>query len=376
MNKKDMAQIRRRLNPEKCSIPSIVGCFVNDQGDVITTFDRPLINMPKEDIEEHLALFKKVLSGTEGQNLLHAEFTPEQVMESPEYNILKGLRDTRLRDDGVLDYFCEKVRSSLVIEGSYVILLLTDTYDVPRHFKDGERQEDAETNMFTYVMCAVCPVKLRATGLAYDAGDSLFHAGGSDFAVCAPECGFMFPAFEEGGANLYRALYYTKDQADNKEELVRALFGTPMPAPAAEQKQTIGELLENALQEECSVEVMQAVQETVRTRIDEKKQAKDPEPPVITVQDMESALAACGVSEEKTEAFRQQYDQVIGTHNSVPAVNITPPRQFEVRTPDVVIKVSPERTDLVETRVIDGLKYILIRADEGVEVNGVNVSIR
>ena len=48
---------------------------------------------------------------------------------------------------------------------------------------------------------------------------------------------------------------------------------------------------------------------------------------------------------------------------------------IEVCTPDVVIKVSPERSDLVDTRVIDGVKYILIRADEGVELNGVDIRI-
>ena len=42
---------------------------------------------------------------------------------------------------------------------------------------------------------------------------------------------------------------------------------------------------------------------------------------------------------------------------------------------DVVIKVNPERADLVETRVIDGVKYIMIRADSGVELNGLNVEI-
>ena len=55
--------------------------------------------------------------------------------------------------------------------------------------------------------------------------------------------------------------------------------------------------------------------------------------------------------------------------------NLINPRQFEVRTPEVTIRVNPERTDLVETRVIDGVKYILIRADSGVEVNGVSIHI-
>ena len=44
-------------------------------------------------------------------------------------------------------------------------------------------------------------------------------------------------------------------------------------------------------------------------------------------------------------------------------------------TPDVVVQVNPERSDLIETRVIDGFRYILIRAEEGVEVNGVNIAI-
>ena len=50
-------------------------------------------------------------------------------------------------------------------------------------------------------------------------------------------------------------------------------------------------------------------------------------------------------------------------------------KQFEVCTPDVTIRVNPERSDLLETRVIDGKKYILIRAEEGVEVNGVQIHI-
>ena len=46
-----------------------------------------------------------------------------------------------------------------------------------------------------------------------------------------------------------------------------------------------------------------------------------------------------------------------------------------MKTPDVVINASPEKSDLIQTRVIDGLKYILIPADEGVSVNGVNIKI-
>ena len=55
------------------------------------------------------------------------------------------------------------------------------------------------------------------------------------------------------------------------------------------------------------------------------------------------------------------------------AGNITETRKFNIKTPDVTIKVNPDRMDLVETRFIDGRKCLVIAVDEYVEINGVNV---
>ena len=44
--------------------------------------------------------------------------------------------------------------------------------------------------------------------------------------------------------------------------------------------------------------------------------------------------------------------------------------------PEVKISIAPENSYLIETRIIDGRKYLLIPADEGVEVNGIGVCIR
>ena len=95
----------------------------------------------------------------------------------------------------------------------------------------------------------------------------------------------------------------------------------------------------------------------------------------ISRREVSGMLQSCGVPEEKVAAFEQKYDAEFGQGMSLNAVNITQPKKFELRTPDVVVQVNPERSDLIETRVIDGHPYILIRADDGVEVNGVNVSM-
>jgi hypothetical protein len=120
---------------------------------------------------------------------------------------------------------------------------------------------------------------------------------------------------------------------------------------------------------------MQAVHEQVMEKLEEQKTDKRAEPLKLTKYDVTDALAECGVSTARMEAFNEQYDQAFGEQARISAVNIVSPKQFEVKTPSVVIKINSDRTDLVETRTIDGHSYILIRADEGVEVNGVSVTV-
>jgi hypothetical protein len=81
------------------------------------------------------------------------------------------------------------------------------------------------------------------------------------------------------------------------------------------------------------------------------------------------------VPEENVEKFEQKFDKSFGQNAALSPRNIVETNKFELKTPDVVIKVDPARTDLVETRIIDGVRYVLIRADSGVEVNGIDVHI-
>ena len=90
---------------------------------------------------------------------------------------------------------------------------------------------------------------------------------------------------------------------------------------------------------------------------------------------MKEVLETCGISEEKLDRFTGGFNESFGAGKELPPKNVVDPKKFELRTPDVVIKIAPGRTDLVETRVIDGNRYILIRANEGVELNGLNVQI-
>ena len=109
--------------------------------------------------------------------------------------------------------------------------------------------------------------------------------------------------------------------------------------------------------------------------IQEHKESKDPEPLTISATGMKHILENCGATGEQTETFTQQYEEIFGADTELSPRNLVE-KKLELKTPDVTIQVKPGGEDLVETRVINGIKYILIRADSGVTVNGVDVRIK
>ena len=375
MNEKEIAEIRRRFKPDKSNITRVRGCYVNEKREIISEFDQSLTLSRQEDAEKLLNVLRKTLSGTAGKNLLDIEFDTRQVVEGEEHRLLMALRDSRLGDQEAVHALFQRVIASLDLEGNYLILLAHDTYDVPYRSKDGMRQEDASDQVFSYILCSICPVKLTKDALSYYIQENQFHSVAADWVVAPPEVGFLFPAFDDRSTNLYNALYYTRDISESHPDLVEALFKSPVPMPAAVQKETFQSILGDTLEEECQYGVVQAVHDELCGMIAAHKESKEEEPLVISKVTVKRVLHECGVSPEHVERFEEQYDQQFGPEADLPPRNIVDSKQLEVKTPDVTIKVNPERSDLVETRVIDGARYILIRAEEGVEVNGVQIHI-
>ena len=375
MNEKEIAEIRRRFKPDKSNITHVRGCYVNEKREIISEFDQSLTLSRQEDAEKLLNVLRKTLSGTVGKNLLDIEFDTRQVVEGEEHRLLMALRDSHLGDQEAVHALFQRVVASLDLEGNYLILLAHDTYDVPYRSRDGPRQEDASDQVFSYILCSVCPVKLTKDALSYYIQENQFHSVEADWVVAPPEVGFMFPSFDDRSTNLYNALYYTRDISQSHPDLVDALFKSPVPMPAAVQKETFQSILGDTLEEECRYGVVQAVHDELCGMIAAHKESREEEPLVISKVTVKRVLHECGVSPEHMERFEEQYDRQFGPEADLPPRNIVDSRQLEVKTPDVTIKVNPERSDLVETRVIDGARYILIRAEEGVEVNGVQIHI-
>lgn len=376
MNNKEIGEIRRHLRRDRSNITALYGCYVNDNKEIISAFRQSTGIMPENEGEKYFALLRRALSGSIGKNLIDITFKTSQVASSPEHQMLMELRKCKLSDEALLESFYRKIIESVSIEGNYLILMGCDSYDVPFKSKDDSTQNDCSEETYTYLICAICPVKQTKANLHYVPEEKLFHDGAMAQMVSAPALGFLFPAFDNRSTNIYNALYYTHDTKTSQDALIEALFNTPIPQPAAEQKKSFEALLSTSLGDECSLDVVQTVHDQICQRIELHKESKVADPLLVSKEDVKEVLQSCGVSEEHLAKFSVDYDETFGFEADLHPKNVIDEKHFEVKTPDVVIKVDPARSDLIETRVIGGVKYIMICADEEIEVNGVSIHVQ
>ena len=375
MNTKEIGEIRRRQRRDRSNMTTIFGCYINEQKEIISEFSQSLGMMPENEAEKYFALLRRTLGGTLGKNLIDITFKTSQVADSPEHKLLMGLRNSRLKDEALRMQIYKKAMESLTLEGNYLILLGCDSYDVPFKSKDGELNTDNSEETYTYLLCAICPVKQTKANLHYVPEEKQFHDGNMANVVAAPELGFLFPAFDNRGTNIYNALYYNKSVKENHQSFVDTIFCAPVPKPAFEQKQSFEALLSRSLDEECSLDVVQTVHDSICQQIEMHKESKLPEALMINKEQVKSVLEDCGINEQHLAKFSVDYDEAFGFEAQLHPKNIIDNRKIEISTPDVIIKVAPDRSDLIETRVIGGIKYILINAEEDVTVNGVSIHI-
>ncbi len=374
MNKKEISELRRRFKPEKNNISQVHGCYVNGKGEVISYIDESLRTMPQEEAEKYLSLLGKALSGTPGKNLIDIVFSTAQVVDSDEHRRLTGLRDSKLQDGEARQAFYQKVIDSLDMgDSNYLILLAHDSYDVPSRDRNGDKQDDSDT-VFSYILCCVCPVKDGKTELGYCPGENEFHNCVPSQLVAQPELGFLFPAFDDRAANIYSALAYSKKADQLHQEFLDAIFHIEEPPMSAgEQRQAFENALVQSMEGGCSLEVVQAVHERLALRIEEHKESKDPEPLAVTAREVGTILRDCGVEEPQVEAFCQSCGRQFGEGAALSPANLIDSKRFQVRTGDATLTLAPDRSYLLETRVIEGRKYLLVPVDGEMEVNGLAV---
>lgn len=371
MNKKEVLEIKKQFSPSDCAITRICGCYVDHEKNKRFLSREAFLSLPEEAAFKYFDIFKHTLSGTIGKNLINLEFPLEQEQPEGTQSFLLKLRDSKLLDDELLETFYDRVIEHYEYAENFYIIIIHAAYDVPGKARDGSRMFDASENVYEHLLLSICPVKLSKAGLSYDPEMNGMRDRSREWMVEDPAAGLLFPSFHDRNADIHSALYYTKKAEEIHPEFIEGLLGCDQPMTAELQKESFQMIIADSLGDDCNYEVIRSIHENLNGML--KEHEEDPVPLTLSKPDVKRLLEYSGAREEHVENFEKEYENTIGGETILLASNIANTKKFHIESPDLSIKISPERAELIETCMIDNQKCIVIPVDDFIEVNGVAI---
>lgn len=376
MINKEILEIKKQFTMENCAIMRMCACYVDYEKNKKCEANRSFLSLPEEEAFKYFEIFKQTLSGRLGKKLMNMEFPLAQEEEGGTQEFLYRLRNSKLEDETLVNEFFDKIIQNFEFGENYYIILIYGVYDVPGKSTDGSELFDASEDVYEYILCSICPVKLSKAGLSYDVDQNSIVGRNRDWVVDPPVKGFLFPAFNDRTADIHQALYFTKKPEELQPKLIEELFGSEVPLSAQNQKVTFNEIISESLGDECDFEMVRCIHDNLQDMMEENEESEEESGPLeLDKFGMKRLLERSGVSDENLEKVEPIFEQTAGERQRLMANNVAETKNFSIEMPDVVIKVKPDRADLIETRVIDDRKCIVIAINDHVEVNGLSVDV-
>ena len=410
MDKKGVAELKRRLTKENCTFTRLCGCYVDADKNKVVDLSETFLNLEDEEFYKYLEIAKKTLSGTIGNNLLELNFPLDEEAAGGRQQFLLGLRESKLKNPELLERFYDMVIESYDYAGNYLILLFHDAYDVMTKTTDNNALDESE-EVFEYLLCAICPVQLSKPGLGYREDENRIGPRIRDWVVSVPDSGFLFPAFTDRSTDIHSLMFYTKDTKAPHAEFMELGLGCGARRTATEQKMTFHSIVKQAYGDdvEKSGEVLMEIQQNLNDLVEEKAELEE-DPVILTPELLTNVMEESGVAPEKAEKigktcaeeFAEEAplaenvvdskalaanEQIQKEKELVAQVEVLQQqlkeKQIEeeadevVKTYDVVLRVKPEKVSQIKSEVINGQKCLVIpmAEDEHANVNGVNTKV-
>lgn len=422
MNKKDVFELKGRLKKTGCTFTKMCGCYVNAEKEILINFRETFLNLEEEEFYKYLDIAKKTLSGTMGNNLLELMFPLEEEKAGGRQQFLMGLKESKLKNEELLNTFYQLIIDSYDYAGNYLILAFHDAYDVMTKTTDNSKLDESE-EVYEYLIFAICPVALTKPGLGYFENENKIGPRNRDWVVGAPETGFIFPAFTERSTDIHSVLFYTKNAMEPHKELMELALGCPVKTTATEQKNTFHTIIKNAINDsEESTKFFSEIQESLSQIAEEQAFYTDSseEPVVLTNESVQEILLESGLSEEITakietayaenfddappvidhlidkkvlaenekrkvekalieqvQRLQEQLEETKKATNSSPSHDdmdnqaedgLDSESENNINY-DVVLQVKPEKVNQIKSQIIDGKKCIIIPLDENEQAN-------
>ena len=408
MNKKEVAEIKRRLKKESCTIQHMCGCYVDAEKNKLVPLSQKFLNLEEDEFYKYLEIAGKALSGTLGNNLLELEFPIDEEAVGGRQQILMALRASKLEDDALLDTYYDLIIDSYDYVGNYLITLYYDVYDVPLKGTD-ELAMDESDEVYEYLLCCICPVALSKPGLGYLEGEHRIGARIRDWVVGPTDTAFLFPAFNGRATDIHSTLVYTKNAKEPHAEFWANGLGCGTKRTATQKRDAFENMVVQTLgpDDEETKDTVLDVQQNLNDFILVEKEKVDKDEPILLDGEMiTEILTDAGISEPKAEKITASYESFF--EDTLPdaqeLLDAKAIKNNEVRVEkkqlqekvvdltkkledagvitsdgtdiDVVVKVTPEKVEEIHTAFVDGKRCLVIpmKEDEEAKINGETMS--
>lgn len=408
MNKKEVAEIKRRFKKESCTIQRMCGCYVDADKNKLLSFSQNFLNLEDEEFYKFLEIASKGLSGTLGNNLLDLEFPVEEENVGGRQQILMALRASKLEDDNLLEAYYDLIIDSYDYVGNYLITLYYDVYDVPMKGTD-ELAMDESDEAYEYLLCCICPVALSKPGLGYLKEENRIGARIRDWVVGATDTAFLFPAFNGRATDIHSTLVYTKNAKEPHEEFWENGLGCKGKRTTTQKRNAFENMVVQTLgpDDEKTDDAVLDVQQNLNDFIlmEEEKVEKD-EPILLEPEMVSEILIDSGVPEPKAAKITDSYqsffkdtlpdakelldakaiknnevrvekkqlqEKVVDLTKKLEDAGVITKEGEEI---DVIVKVRPEKVEEITTAFVDGKRCLVIpmEEDEEARINGESTS--
>jgi len=369
MTKAEISELKKLYKLNNCAVTRICGCYVDGEKNIKAQWQQPFLTMDEEEIFKYMDIFRKCLSGAIGKTL--TEVTPAKHKAAA----LQALRDSKLKDQELLDEFYQDIIDRYEYVGNYLILVIHDVYDVPGRTSDGIEMEDASDEVYEYIVACICPVNLRKPGLSYNPDKQCFTHLNRDWVMSPPQLAVLYPAFNDRSADLEKALYYTKTMDADLQEFAERFLGYTIPLIPKDEKATFNAIIEEVLGYDKSFADVREVAEITEQRLAELMDAAEQKK--VGIEDIRYILEESGIKQERVEQLEKVFSECAGKGMEFEPGNLINRRDFTVETADARIKINPDEKYKLSLRYIDKIPCLVLELRETtINVNGIEVNVK
>ena len=170
-----MLEVTRSMTLSRNCFARVAGAYMDEDGYDDGTFNIHFGKLKQSEAKRNLELAKAIPFARTNEQLKEYRFPTGEDRKNSMWQLLLAMKNSGLKDDGLLSIFYEIVGENYDTDDDYSIFVFYGSYDVPVKGTDGEWIEGSE-EVYDFIICAISPLE-------------------GEYEPGKPEFGFLFPAF-------------------------------------------------------------------------------------------------------------------------------------------------------------------------------------